>query len=46
MCKSPGALGGGEEHSGKTQEAQYRQKLEDVFSGQEPVAKVSKDVNS
>lgn len=32
--------------SGKTQEDQYRQKLEDVFSGQEPIAKISKDVNS
>lgn len=32
--------------SGKTQEDQYRQKLEDVFSGQEPIAKISGDVNS
>lgn len=32
--------------SGKTQEDQYRQKLEDVFSGQEPMAKISEDVNS
>lgn len=32
--------------SGKTQEDQYRQKLEDVFSGQEPIAKISEDVNS
>lgn len=30
----------------KTQEDQYRQKLEDVFSGQEPIAKISEDVNS
>lgn len=38
---------GGERNSnGKTQEDQYRQKLEDVFSGQEPIAKISKDVNS
>lgn len=32
--------------SGKTQEDQYRQKVEDVFSGQEPIAKISGDVNS
>lgn len=32
--------------SGKTQADQYRQKLEDVFSGQEPVAKFNGDVNS
>lgn len=32
--------------SGKTQEDQYRQKLERVFSGQEPDAKISRDVNS
>lgn len=32
--------------SGKTQADQYRQKLEDVFSGQEPIAKFSGDVNS
>lgn len=32
--------------SGKMQEDQYRQKLEDVFSGQEPSAKISGDVNS
>ncbi len=32
--------------NGKTQEDQYRQKLEDVFSGQEPIAKISEDVNS
>lgn len=30
----------------KTEEDQYRQKVEDVFSGQEPVAKISGDVNS
>lgn len=28
------------------QEDQYRQKVEDVFSGQEPIAKISGDVNS
>lgn len=38
--------GGERNSSGKTQEDQYRQKLEDVFSGQEPIAKISKDVNS
>lgn len=32
--------------SRKTQEDQYRQKLEDVFSGQEPDAKISRHVNS
>lgn len=32
--------------SGKTQADQYRRKLEDVFSGQEPIAKISLDVNS
>lgn len=32
--------------NGKTQEDQYRQKVKDVFSGQEPIAKIRWDVNS
>lgn len=40
--KGPGERG----TSGETQEDQYRQKVEDVFSGQEAVAKTRGDVNS
>lgn len=46
MCTSPAWIAGERKSNGKTQEDQYRQKLEDVFSGQEPIAKISRDVNS